>query len=191
MLPALVGAARLVQAAQSLGTGVIVYDTCGLVEASVGGLALILAEIELLQPSAILAIQRERELEPLLIPLRKSRRVRVENLRPSELARRRNPAVRRLHRAEQFARYFSGADMLILDWSKVAIFPHPQFSLHRLAALEDAQGFTLGLGIICEIDRFNRRLTLLSPLPSLDGVNALRVGDLAVDPVTFHDETPR
>jgi hypothetical protein len=93
--------------------------------------------------------------------------------------------LRQDHRAAQFARYFARAGLAELDWRKVAIFPAPQFSLYRLLAFEDQQGYTLGLGILREIDRQTRRLVVLTPLDSLGGVRAIRVGSMEVDPVTY------
>ncbi|HEX7976519.1 MAG TPA: polynucleotide 5'-hydroxyl-kinase [Anaerolineales bacterium] len=188
LLPALVGANRLVQAGRETGAGTIIYDTSGLIDPTQGGLALKSAEIDLLAPSVVFAIQHEQELEPLLKPLRRSRRVKVIDLHPAEQARRRSALDRRLHRAAQFASHFSGASAREIDWTQLPIFPYPSFRLNRLVALEDLHGFTLSLGIILQIDRPNRSLTLLTPLDSFDKVNALRMGDLLLDPRTFQDE---
>ena len=188
MLPTLVGAARLVEAARQEGVRSIVYDTSGLVDPGQGGLALKSAKIDLLRPAVIFALQREQELEPLLLPLRRSQRTRVIDLRPSAAAVSRLSTTRREYRARQFARYFAGARRVELGWTKVAVLPLPVFRLHRLAALEGQDGFTLALGIVLEIDRASRQVTLLTPLHSLAGVNALRLGDVLLDPDTFEDE---
>jgi polynucleotide 5'-hydroxyl-kinase GRC3/NOL9 len=188
MLPVLVGAARLVQAAQDAGAEVVIYDTSGLVEPAKGGLALKNAKLDLLRPSAVFAIQREKELEPLLIPLRRSQRAQLIELRPSPAVTPRDSNTRRQHRERKFAAYFGNAQVLDLEWSQMAIFPYPSFRMHRLAALEDAQGFTLGLGIVISIERSLRRARLLIPLRSLAGVNAVRMGDVLVRPDTFQDE---
>jgi polynucleotide 5'-kinase involved in rRNA processing len=54
-------------------------------------------------------------------------------------------------------------------------------------AMEDALGFTIGLGIVLQIDRICRQVTLHSPVPSVNGVDAIRLGDVTVDPETFED----
>ena len=72
MLSMLVGASRLCGLAFKSGARWVVYNSCGLVDASRGGLALKLAEIDLLRPAALFAIQSQQELEPLLMPLRRS-----------------------------------------------------------------------------------------------------------------------
>jgi polynucleotide 5'-hydroxyl-kinase GRC3/NOL9 len=188
MLPVLVGGARLVQAAYAAGAEAVVYDTSGLIDPRQGGLALKSAKIDLLRPQAILAIQRDQELEPLLSALRRSQRTRVMDLHPSEAVLRRDSILRREYRAQQFARYFSKAKLLVVDWTRLAIFPLPWFRINRLVALEDVQGFTQGLGIVRQIDRLARQVTLSTPMASLQNVNALRLGDIFVDPETFQDE---
>jgi polynucleotide 5'-hydroxyl-kinase GRC3/NOL9 len=188
MLPVLTVAACLTGAARKAGAQVIIYDTTGLVDASRGGIALKLAKIDLLRPSVLLAIQRERELEPLLAPLRRSRRVRVVEFPPSPAARSRERDERQANRAERFAGYFSNAANLAIDWPRFAVFPAPRFHLHRLVSLEDENGHALALGIVREIDRISRRLRVQTPLTTLSGVDAIRLGDLVVDPETFRDQ---
>lgn len=187
MLPTLVGAARLIRLAGEEGARAVVYDTSGLIAPDQGGLALKSAKIDLLQPPVVFAIQREEELEPLLVPLRRSGRSRVVSLRPSPAVRRRDTPERRSHRTNQFADYFAGAHTLLVDWRKLAVFPFPRFSLHRLVALENRDGFTLALGIVVNIERNQRQVKLKTPLPSLDRVNAIRLGDVLIDPHTYQD----
>jgi polynucleotide 5'-hydroxyl-kinase GRC3/NOL9 len=188
LLSLLVGAARLAQAAREAGAEAIVYDTCGLVDPAQGGLALKLAVIDLLRPSTVFAIQQRTELESLLVPLRRSQRVRVIDLRPAEAAVRRDLGARQAHRAVQFARYFGSAQEMQVEWGRLAVLPSPRFSRHRLVALEDVDGFVVGLGIVLDCDVRSRRVTLYTPLSALDEVDALRLGDLIVEPGTFRDQ---
>jgi polynucleotide 5'-hydroxyl-kinase GRC3/NOL9 len=187
MLPMLVGAFRLIQFAFEAGSRCLVYDTSGLIDPSQGGQALKQAKVELLQPVVLIAIQREKELEPILMPLRRSCRVKLIVLEPSQAVSRRDGSRRQNHRRDQFARYFAPAHSLVVEWKNTAVFPLPRFTLNRLVALEDAAGFTLGLGIVSQIDRLNKRVTLQTPLPDLKGVNALRLGDIALDPHSFRE----
>ena len=188
MLPMVVSAARLAQAAREGGADVLIYDTSGFVGAADGGASLKLAKIELLQPSVVFAIQRDQELEPVLTPLRHSRRPRLIELRPSPAAQRRDVLARQAHRATQFAHYFSPARSLAIDWKHLAVFPAPRFAFGQLVALEDAEGFTLALGIVELADLQAKRVTLRAPLASMDGVQALRLGDVTLDPRTFRDQ---
>jgi polynucleotide 5'-hydroxyl-kinase GRC3/NOL9 len=187
MLPLLAGAARLVQAAYEAGAEVVIYDTSGLIDPGRGGLTLKMSKVDLLRPSTVFAIQRGHELEPLLVPLRRSQRTRVVDLRASVATRRRDTSRRQSHRASQFAGYFGLARPVEVEWGRMAVLPSPRFSPNRLAALESVDGFVLGLGIVLDHDVSARRVTLHTPLPSLDGVDALRLGDVVVDPETFRD----
>jgi polynucleotide 5'-hydroxyl-kinase GRC3/NOL9 len=191
MLPLLTGAARLARAAMDAGVETIVYDTTGLVDSAQGGLALKLAKVDLLRPTTIFAIQRGWELEPLLVPLRLSRRVRTVDLGRSPAVQSRDVPRRQAYRAARFASYFRGTAVsrpLPVGWSRLAILPGPHFTPHRLLAFEDADGFTLGLGIVMEADSRARQVTVYTPVASLEGVDALRLGDVAVDPQTFRDQ---
>jgi len=187
MLPTLVGAHRLVEKARQAGAAAIVFDTTGLVDPGQGGGELKRAKVELLQPTAVVGIQRESELEHLLVPLRRSRRTRVIDLRAARAARAREVPIRQEHRAARFRRYFERAQSLEVVWQRLAVFPAPAFAPHRLVALEDSAGFALALGIVVASDPARGAVTLYTPLSSLAGVDALRLGDLALDPHTFRD----
>jgi polynucleotide 5'-hydroxyl-kinase GRC3/NOL9 len=185
MLQILIGAAKLVGASWKAGAQAIIYDTTGLIGQNQGGAYLKLAKIDLLRPTVVFAIEREKELDHLLKPLRRSRRVYVEEMAAFSDACRRDLTMRQAHRAEQFARYFMKARLLKVTWSRLAVFPAPHFTIDRLVALEDANGFTLGLGIVQHINRDSKEVVLLTPLVSLDMVDAIRLGDVAVDVHTF------
>jgi polynucleotide 5'-hydroxyl-kinase GRC3/NOL9 len=188
MLPLIVGAARLIQAAQNADAEFIVYDTTGFVDMAQGGLNLKLAKIELLRPSAVFAIQRDQELEPLLAILCRSHHTRLIELNPSAAIVPRDVPARQAHRASQFGRYFASTRTLVVDWSQLAVLPAPRFAFHQLVALQDAEGFALGLGIVQAADMKSRQVTILTTLTSLAGVESLRLGDLTLDPKTFRDQ---
>jgi len=164
-----------------------VYDTTGLVEPARGGIHLKLAKIDLLRPSVLFALQREKELKNLVLPLRRRRNISVLEISPSPLAQRRDISVRKAHRAAQFSQYFTKGSHLRVNWTKFAVLPSPRFSLHRLVALEDADGFAMGLGIVAHIDRLYRQVILHTPVDTLNGVDVIRLGDLLIDPVTYAD----
>jgi polynucleotide 5'-hydroxyl-kinase GRC3/NOL9 len=188
MLPLLVGAARLIRIAHDVGTEVIVYDTSGLIDPAHGGAYLKLAKINLLRPTVVFAIQSNKELEYLLRPLRCSGRVRIMDMRPSPAVSRRDPLMRKAYRARQFARYFENAQPVTVDWSRMAVFPAPTFTSNRLVALEDANGFTLGLGIVMQIIRECSEVILHTPVTSMDEVDAINLGDVELDPQTFQEQ---
>jgi polynucleotide 5'-kinase involved in rRNA processing len=187
MLAVLTGAARLLEVAREVEAQVVIYDTTGLVEAAQGGIHLKLAKIDLVRPAVLFALQRKQELQNLLLPLRRRRHILVLEFPPSPAAQQRDASVRKAYRAAQFSQFFTRGSQLRVNWTKFAVLPAPRFILHRLVALEDADGFTLGLGIVVEIDRFSRQVLLRTPVDTLREVEIIRLGDLLVDPVTFED----
>jgi polynucleotide 5'-hydroxyl-kinase GRC3/NOL9 len=187
MLPTVVGAHKLVQKARESGATTIVFDTTGLVGPSHGGGALKRALVEILRPEIVVALQRGSELEHLLVPLRRGRRTRVIDRRVVGAVQRREVTARQKHRAEQFRRTFEQGGSLVVDWLGLAVIPSPSFSQHRLVALEDEDGFVLALGIVTGVERSRHTVELYTPLESLERVDALHIGDLAVDPQTFRD----
>ena len=187
MLPTLVGAHRLVQKAREEGATAVLFDTTGLVDPAHGGGALKRAKVELLRPTVVVGVQRGSELEHLLVPLRRSHRTRVIDLPASRAVRRREVPVRQEHRAARFRRYFEGSHTLEVVWHRLAVFPAPVFTPHHLVALEDSEGFVLALGIVTVSDLARSVVRLYTPLPSLTGVDAIRLGDLTLDPHTFRE----
>jgi polynucleotide 5'-kinase involved in rRNA processing len=188
MLPLVTGTARLVEAAYAAGAQAVVHDTSGLVDPGQGGTALKLAEIALLRPSVVIGLQRENELEALLLPLRRSRRTRVIDLPPSGAVVRRDTAARRAHRAAQFRQYFAAAAAITVAWDRLAVLPAPGFRRHCLLAFEDVDGAVLELGIVLSSDRRRRQVEVYTPLSSLGSVDVMHLGDLLVDPETFEDQ---
>lgn len=187
MLPTVIGLYKLVRRACELGATATVVDTTGLVSAEQGGHTLKHAKVDLLEPTAIFAIQRGCELEHILVPLRRSARTRVIDLAATPAVRPRDPTMRRAHRAAAFRQYFADAAPLEVPWGRLAVFPAPVFSPGRLVALEDARGFALALGVVLEMDAIRRTLSLLTPARSLEGVDAIRLGDLWLDLATWEE----
>ena len=54
--------------------------------------------------------------------------------------------------------------------------------------MEDVHGFLLGLGAVTQSVAQSKIVTLYTPLKSLEGVDALRLGDVRVDTLTFVDQ---
>lgn len=188
MLPTVVGAHMLVEKARAEGATAVVFDTTGLVAAPHGGGALKRALVDLLRPKVVVGLQRGTELEHLLVPLRRSKRTRVVDRPVADAVRRRDPETRRQHRAEQYRRTFQDARKLTITWSDFAVVPTPAFDQHRLIALENRDGFVLGLGIVTGRGERRDAIEVTTTVPSLEDVDTLHVGDLTIDPATFRDE---
>ncbi|MDX1687815.1 MAG: polynucleotide 5'-hydroxyl-kinase [Candidatus Promineifilaceae bacterium] len=187
MLPLLAGAARLVRSARAAGAEAVLYDSSGMVDPAQGGTALKQAFVDVLQPAAVIAIQKQDELEPLLRPWRRLPSLQLVELSPAPAVRERDAADRQDYRARRFAAYFEEAQPLTLRPPRYAVLPRLHFRQHQLLALRDAGGFTQALAIVLEDQKENQQLTVLTPLSALDGVTTLELGDLLLDPETFRD----
>jgi len=156
MLPVVVGAYRLQQKALALGAEVVVVDTTGLVDPAEGGRALKQWKIELLAPSMVIGLQRGRELESTLWPLRREARI----------ARRR----------ALLADYFRSARSCGVSLRQMAVYELDRLASGALVAFQDVEGFALGLGVVEEADRLEKTMIVRTPLPGLEGVASLRFG---------------
>jgi polynucleotide 5'-hydroxyl-kinase GRC3/NOL9 len=127
ILKVAVGCRVLVDLAHSRGATRVVVNTSGLVQGP-GALRMKRAQVELLQPGLILALQREQELEPLLrglggydstSPKDDTDGWPILRLPVSSKARRKTPEARRAYREARFRRYFQGARRLALPWRRL------------------------------------------------------------------------
>jgi len=182
MLPLLVGARRLEHEATAAGATALVVDTTGMVAAEAGGGALKEWKIELLQPQTVIAVQAERELEHLLAPLRQDRRVTLHVLDPVVAVRRRSPEERAARRARLFRDYFAGAAAVRLPLGDKPVYGAEKAAPGRLLSLSDAEGFSLGLGVI--LGHGGGEMEILTPLADLRQVAGVRVGDLGLEAET-------
>lgn len=189
MLQILTGAGRLMDAVRQENPQAIIYDTSGMVGSSGGGQNLKLAQIELLRPTVLFALQRNKELESLLLPLRRSRRVKVIELPLSSAAMQQTSSYRRARRAANFERFFTNAAIMKLAWSQFAVLPKPHFIRHQLVGFEDEQGFLISLGIVERILPLAGEIEVLTPLHSLHNLDVIRISDVRVDPKTFSNMT--
>jgi polynucleotide 5'-hydroxyl-kinase GRC3/NOL9 len=176
MLPAVIGAYRLQQWALAAGAETIVVDTTGLVDAAEGGRALKQWKIELLAPGVVVGLQRGRELEPILWPLRRDGRVRCVELPVSPGACGRGREERIVRRRERLAGYFSGARPHRLALGEMAVYDLQRLAVGAILALQDGEGYTLGLGVVDEIDRPGETMLVQTPLAGFDGVASVRLG---------------
>ncbi len=179
MLPLVVGAHRLQRRAQALEVTTLVVDTTGLVDPTAGGVALNHSLIELLEPAALVGLRQGAELEPILRPWHHHPRLQVFELPavPQAMTKPREARIRRRH--QRWLRYFDQAGPLKLSLRylpHLAVFGLEKASPGQLLALQDKEGFALGLGIIESYDRRAQELVLHTPLTDLEGVCSLRIG---------------
>jgi polynucleotide 5'-hydroxyl-kinase GRC3/NOL9 len=118
-----VGLHRLAQVARSRGCWRLIVNTSGFINGP-AGVRLKMAKAETLAPAFCLGLQRDRELEPVLAPLRYFC-PHVLTLSVSSQARSKLFTQRRLYRQERFAGYFASACPQALDLDKVVWLGFP------------------------------------------------------------------
>lgn len=182
MLPTVIGAHRLQQKALAGGAQVVVVDTNGLVDSSQGGKALKQWKIELLAPGTVVGLQRGGELEPILWPLRRDRRVRCVELAVSPRAVERSRQERIARRQARLARYLASARSQRVALGQIAVYNVEQLARGAILGFQDREGFALGLGVVEELDRQGNSIVIRTPLPNLDGVASIRFGEARWDP---------
>ncbi|GAB4256133.1 MAG: hypothetical protein Kow0092_01920 [Deferrisomatales bacterium] len=182
MLPCLVAVERLRRRAEARGASALVVDTTGLVSPERGGVALKRWKAELLQPCTVVALDREGELEPLLGPWERDSRFRVVRLAPPPGVRCRSLEERARRRRAKFRAALAGGREWTLPWEGLPIYGRELAAPGRLLALQDEEGWTLGLGVCLSAEA--DRLRLYSPVPGPERVAGVRFGSVRLDPRT-------
>jgi len=182
MLPTLVGLQRLRDKGVSQGATVVVIDTTGFVSERFGGRHLKHWKIELLQPSNIIALQKEGELDHIIGPLKRYSRHNLHILPVAEAVRSRPPERRASRRRTLFRRYFQSVTKQTVQYSTLPVCGLEHADRLSLTALQDGEGFCLALGVVVTITE--DIMEIMTPLSDLSRVKSLRLGSLRVDPAT-------
>lgn len=185
ILEVAVGCRVLADQAACRGIDRVVVNTSGLVQGP-GALRLKRGQVELLQPPLILALQRERELEPLLLALGGMGAAgepgwAIRRLPVSSRVTRKTPEDRRRYREERFRRYFQEARRLALPWRSL-VWEGLPWGRGEPLSLEERQrvGKMLGVPVLYGESSGERRVLLVEepppgnlPLPSGESLHWL------------------
>ncbi len=183
VIPLMVTVTRRMTAIGRRRAGIVVVDTTGLVSGELGR-ALKIAKIRAINPTHVVALQREDELEHLLSLIEG---VRIIRLKASAWARTRSSSSRRVYRRTKLQEYFSARKQFegILDVKALDLFFRGRtFHLgekeipHRAIVGLNCGDDTVALGIIEGVE--GTSLFLRSPLKSLRGINRVVCGDMTM-----------
>ncbi|MBI3988653.1 MAG: hypothetical protein HY347_03455 [candidate division NC10 bacterium] len=119
-LPLIVGLKRLADQAAEEKAGIVLVDTTGLIHGRAGR-ELKFQKIDLLRPQHLIALERQEELEPLLLLHEGRRGLKVHRLPVAEAVGNKPWEGRRAHRERKFQEYFHGAHSLELSLKKVRL----------------------------------------------------------------------
>jgi polynucleotide 5'-kinase involved in rRNA processing len=155
------GAETAVQRARKLNADVILVDSTGWIEGD-DAKNFKSFEIEAIDPSLVVAIEKEDEVEHILLHLTK----RTITLRKSRKARWRTREERKALREEAYDRYFSTAQDRVFDLSLLAgpAEVSQLVSLFGGSVCNRESEEILGLGIIRELDYEREKVVILTPI---------------------------
>ncbi|QSZ66901.1 hypothetical protein RJ40_05040 [Methanofollis aquaemaris] len=153
----------LLMEAYAAGAETVVVDSCGYVEGR-GGVAFQRRSVAALRPDHIIAIQRGRELEPVLGPFKGRFGPKFHRIPPSPHAHERSRGERRRYRERNFAAHMEGAVRTTFPPDLPVRGAVPKDPNGMAAAVCDAAGWVLTIGVVEEIDETG--VTLLAPPPA-------------------------
>jgi polynucleotide 5'-hydroxyl-kinase GRC3/NOL9 len=193
-LEVIVGTQKLVEWSQSMEVSHVLVDTTGLVRGH-EAFRLKFHKVDLLQPQHLLVLQRDRELEPVLLPFTDRKALQIYRLPVSPKAKIRNQKERKVYRENKFRDYFRNASVSLLS-TKGLVFVNPfirsgllklgshgeRIPRYLLVGLNDAEYRTLALGIVEAFDSQSQEVFVYTPLQDCTSVRALTLGSLRVDP---------
>ena len=145
-----------------------------------------------LRPPLVIAIQRQKELGPVLRPFRVAG-ARIVSIAPDPRVRVRRRTTRAAYREAAFRRYFASAIRCSLDAARIAVVSAltdepARLDLGRLVSLRDGAGRDLALGVVRSIGP--RRIGLVTPLKCARAVATLATGAIRLDPGTGLEIAP-
>ena len=191
-LPMIVGLKKLVDKAFQFGYHITIIDTTGFVS---GGAAVELKrrKLELLQPRHIVALQLNREVEDILHGLPPGPAHTIHRLPVSPKARIKSPEERQAYRQKKYAEYFHDLKEYEFELKKVRLWGRhylPESNLANQAAvlglligLNDAENFSLAIGILQELNMKEGKIRLLAPPTNPKEVQILQFGVIRITPL--------
>ncbi|MEE9200549.1 MAG: Clp1/GlmU family protein [Candidatus Brocadiales bacterium] len=188
-LQTIVGVKKLVERSLREGAEVVIVDTTGLVS---GGAAWELKhhKIELAGARCIVALQRERELEDIVLPFERRAGVKLYRLPVSGHVRSRSYAERREYRRQRYGEYFRGSKCKSLSLTRIHIISPYDRAVQAgeadafkriLVGLNDENNFTAALGIVEKMDIRRGVVRLVTPLKDLLDVRSIRLGSVRIE----------
>ncbi|MFH1783549.1 MAG: Clp1/GlmU family protein [bacterium] len=178
----------------------IIIDTTGFIEKA--GVTLKEHQIELIQPDIIIALQKERELEPILESFKAMDKPLIFRIKVEGNMNSKTGENRVSFRQQKFSEYFNVLNRLELNLKSTGIrssngsnhlginpgheavdtqpLKQKQELTNRLVSLRNEKGQDIALGLIDTIDHNNQKMIVFSPLDDEKLVKTVVVGTIKV-----------
>jgi len=180
LLPTVTGAKLISEIAKNHAEKVVM-DTTGMVRGGAGK-ALKISKIDLIRPQLILALQREDELEPILISFRGMRLPRIHRIPVPFGIIQKTYSDRSLYRERRFRDYFKNAKRISLSLDKIGLTNTKSEACppNQLISLRDKEGRDIALGIVEEINLEKGKMSVYTPLNETEKIRGMVLGNLRI-----------
>jgi polynucleotide 5'-hydroxyl-kinase GRC3/NOL9 len=182
----LTGTRRLLDTARASPAVTTVIDSPGFIEGP-AALEFQFQLIDLLQPDHIIALQKHRELEPVLANFTRHPGVSIHRLAPAPGVRIRSVTERHAYRKKQFLAYFSAAGTTALSLSGLGVHGRIPPTFRReawqnlLIALCTYDQLVLSLGIVADLDLAHHTISVFSPPFASADLASIHVGTMTLE----------
>ncbi|MEE9371330.1 MAG: Clp1/GlmU family protein [Sedimentisphaerales bacterium] len=161
----------------------IIIDTPGFIYAP-AATALWWTVQRTLEPTLILAVQRNNELSDILTGLQ-FLEPQIELIKSLPQIPTKSPQERRNYRQNQFSKYFRLSRLYNISLSNVSVQMNRNVSNeslpHRLVAMRNKKGIDVAIGIITKWQNDKGIVVVRAPKIDIEQVHCLIIGDIAID----------
>jgi polynucleotide 5'-hydroxyl-kinase GRC3/NOL9 len=181
MLPTVVGAKLISEIAKNHAEKVVM-DTTGMVRGSAGK-ALKISKIDLIRPQLILALEREDELEHILIFFRGMRLPRIHRIPVPFGIIQKTHSDRSGYRERRFRDYFKNAKRISFSLDEIGLRNTESEACpqSQLISLRNREGRDLALGIVEEINFEKGEIIVYAPLKETEEIGGIVLGSLRIN----------
>jgi len=181
LLPTLTGARFIYDFAREKADKVII-DTTGMIRGGAGKI-LKICLIEIIRPRMLLALEREKELEHILISFKKMELPKIFRIPVSSLVSLKNWIERRNYRKKKFKDYFKEAKILTLSLNEVAWRGIKSWENveNFLVSLRSKEGKDVALGIIEGVKEEGKEVSIFTPLRKAENIGCIIFGNLKIN----------
>ena len=167
----------------SKAASLIIIDTPGFVNGSAA--TVLWWDVQrLLQPELILAVQKNDELNEILVGLQ-SFDLRIERIKSPPQMLFKSPQARQNYRKEQFGKYFRDSCIYNISLGKVAVQTGRNLNsdslTNRLVALRDGKGVDRAIGLIMDWQQGKEIVVVKAPKIDTNQIRCVVIGDVTVD----------
>jgi len=183
LLPTLTGTgARFIYDLAKEKTDKVIIDTTGMIRGGAGKI-LKICMTEIIRPEILLALEREKELEHILISFKKMNFPEIFKIPVSDFVNLKSWVERRDYRERKFKDYFKETKVLTLSLDEVGLrcANLKENKESFLVSLRSKEGKDLGLGIVEKVREDKKEISIFTPLKETENIGCIIFGNLRIN----------